>query len=223
MASIFRAGFVAVMVTGFGLFLTLWIRSAKVSDVLCLGRGTVVAVVQGHARWARTYRLASGDGRLVLVQDNAYPERILDRDVRWSSGIVSPDWLQYSRVPFFGGDPPTRQWQFLGFEWNEYLVALPPSSYHPISGYAPRNPAGQLIVIYGRSWIIPYWAMVIPTGIAIAIQVRRAIIRHRERRRTKRGQCVTCGYDLRASKERCPECGTAIGADSAAGGEPKAV
>ena len=39
-------------------------------------------------------------------------------------------------------------------------------------------------------------------------------LRHRRRKRKKLGLCLKCGYDLRGSKTRCPECGQAFVHDS---------
>lgn len=45
----------------------------------------------------------------------------------------------------------------------------------------------------------------IPATIYILIRVVRADIRTMRR---DRGQCEKCGYDIRATPNRCPECGT---------------
>lgn len=55
--------------------------------------------------------------------------------------------------------------------------------------------------------LVPYWALLIPLALASSTGLRRAIVRARRRRR---GQCVACGYDLRQSPERCPECGRPV-------------
>jgi hypothetical protein len=56
-----------------------------------------------------------------------------------------------------------------------------------------------------RGGMIGIAVPVIVTALGIASQRAR-----RERR--DRNLCVKCGYDLRASSERCPECGTLIDA-----------
>jgi len=57
--------------------------------------------------------------------------------------------------------------------------------------------------------IIPYWfAILVPGAIAFA----GAFWKRRDRRRLSGGLCARCGYDLRATPQRCPECGTIPGA-----------
>ncbi len=54
---------------------------------------------------------------------------------------------------------------------------------------------------------LPLW---IPTALFAPVFVTVYGPQYRRRKRKKLGLCVKCGYDLRASKDRCPECNTAF-------------
>jgi hypothetical protein len=59
-----------------------------------------------------------------------------------------------------------------------------------------------------RTLIFPIWAMCVPLMLFWCIfGGRRIAAATRKRRRIKFGLCTECGYDLRASVARCPECG----------------
>lgn len=62
---------------------------------------------------------------------------------------------------------------------------------------------------------LPYWLLISATGLLPAIYLattfRRRLL---ARRRIAAGLCPTCGYDLRATPTRCPECGTIFSSPS---------
>lgn len=73
---------------------------------------------------------------------------------------------------------------------------------------APRllNSFAALVPILGIAWIV---VLLVAGGFAM-----RAELRKRERlMRWLHGHCLTCGYDLRRSRGRCPECGRRIAAE----------
>jgi hypothetical protein len=55
--------------------------------------------------------------------------------------------------------------------------------------------------------VTPSWFLIVITAAPGALRLRSII---RRRTRLSRGLCAKCGYDLRASVERCPECGASI-------------
>ena len=64
---------------------------------------------------------------------------------------------------------------------------------------------------YEVSIEFPHWCIAVPLALG---PLRWAWVwvwhRRRSQRRREQGLCMQCGYDLRASRERCPECGTEI-------------
>jgi hypothetical protein len=62
---------------------------------------------------------------------------------------------------------------------------------------------GEGDTAYGR---VPHWSLLI---VGLALPAVRFIQNRRGVRRSRKGACPRCGYDLRATPDRCPECGAA--------------
>ena len=67
------------------------------------------------------------------------------------------------------------------------------------------NPS--LVKATGYIFMFPHWLLVLILPIAPALALR-GYFRHRSTRfRLAHGLCLRCGYDTRATPDRCPECG----------------
>ena len=72
---------------------------------------------------------------------------------------------------------------------------------------------------YGGELPVPYWLTCLVLASPVTVRTARPWIRrrsrsHREQERRSRGLWPACGYDLRATPGRCPECG-AVPAEAA--------
>jgi hypothetical protein len=108
----------------------------------------------------------------------------------------TPFQWEQSETYFPRRDP----WYALGFDFERGSVAFAPLHTGP-----PDFPPA------------PYWNARVPDWFPLALfaaypahRARRALRRRRERLLRERGVCLCCGYDLRATTGRCPECGTAF-------------
>ena len=116
------------------------------------------------------------------------------------TAAVAPNYPGTYRWDWTTGDPPPeRRWLRAGFRFQRRKMKFRPS-------VAPTGAADSYTYY---SLEIPYWSPIALTGVGPALALWTTARARRFRRRRERGLCVRCGYDLRATPSRCPECGTA--------------
>jgi hypothetical protein len=88
------------------------------------------------------------------------------------------------------------------------------SAFPPLRWRTPRELVPQWVSDGVNGVLqIPYW---MPVAVFAALPVSRYWRKARRQRRQELGLCVSCGYDLRATAGRCPECGGVATAPTAA-------
>ncbi len=139
----------------------------------------------------------------VIYSQDMYSE---STSILLLAGHMMVDWHEFaSESEFYAlwgeNEPPPG-----GFAYGEIIRAL--SDMMSESGLFTWFPnwhtstqAGGTITIA----VLPLWIPSASFGGIFTFSYLRP--HHRRRKRKKLGLCGKCGYDLRASKDRCPECG----------------
>jgi hypothetical protein len=178
-----------------------------------LGWPTIVSLILLTATvvfWHRGYRVydvmgyrwGDGSGKIELASANGCVALIAQR-------TLSP--LQFSRIEdadYRGDVVPGR----LGLRFDSMrLQADRPEdgwSYNFITSVRTSgfwSPRAEVTFAGGATLLrVPTWSLLFP---CMLIPVLSALRRHRLGKRRASGLCEHCGYDLRHSPDRCPECG----------------
>ncbi|MDB5300030.1 MAG: hypothetical protein JWO87_1693 [Phycisphaerales bacterium] len=166
---------------------------SALSLLVCLALAALWLRQSRHFDFLHHYRPAADDrsGTLTTVES--------------AGGWLAVDITQYSSI-----DPTTsRNFRALG-RWNTQaayegalrLNPVPGAQGGEFLGFAFQSAASNTYTWH--RFVLPVWFLILVIYLPPLARARSAI---RHRRRVKLNLCPSCGYDLRATPERCPECG----------------
>jgi hypothetical protein len=177
--------------TGDGMRRKLLTLAAAVSAVLCVG--ACVLWVRSCWRydelvWTRRQRVGSCGEHLSLGVVSEAGQ--LDFHSQWyeENRLLASDWPADGTVERRHG-------------WS--VMPAVRGRYHQLSRWGFSYGSIRRPDLVSRSVLVPHWFVVGLTGVAAAVGSRWS----RHHGRPARGLCPACGYDLRATPDRCPECG----------------
>jgi hypothetical protein len=108
------------------------------------------------------------------------------------------EWPENGRYFSFGGTSPRCPFSSLNKGWSGFWFYCHRRALHP-------DDASDASVILGRQVTVPMWFLCAGLGILPAMKLKRLL-----RRPVNTGLCLACGYDLRTTPDRCPECGAVV-------------
>ena len=169
--------------------MVLWVRSYWVTDFY-LGRNGPKTVLTQSSRGS------------VLLNSALVPQ---DRRVVPAYGYHRMTAAQslHARAPHLGEPGVRHHGAWLGFSW-----------FASDGGVSRRKlPNGHTVNMHFlpmHEVAVPDWSLLL---VFAALPVAWLLLWWRDRgrrRRIERGLCARCGYDLRATTNRCPECGAML-------------
>jgi len=142
------------------------------------------------SRWHMD-RVSCGWGSITIertITTNDNPANAPNSGFQFRQDQIRPNWV---KPPIGAG---TTVMNRLGFARWEGIGA------RTINGVTVNGFAQTLTVMQ-----LPMW---FPLLLSVTLPLSWLYVRRRRRNRLHAGVCQFCGYDLRATPERCPECGT---------------
>jgi hypothetical protein len=199
----------------------LFTVAAGVSLLLCAAAVAGLAVQPGHAFCFST-GLPAGRLLIVSAQDRvrvslwrdwpvwewpAVHSHVRRRDFDYCGPLVSPS-AYHGQHLYLG---VTREDLAVTYYRNDQqMPAWPERRPLPPGLFVDSGPAPIPTSTTVRRLVVPYWLAIVCTAALPLLRLGVGAVAFRRRwQRRHAGLCEACGYDLRATPGRCPECGVA--------------